>query len=435
MPNLEGHVLKRRYRIEERLGRGGMGEVYKSWDTWRDYYVAIKVMREDLSEDREFLYRFEQEAQALAQLAHRNIVRFYGFERHELLAFIVMEYVEGTTLSNVIARAQRQPLPLEQVHSVARQVCAALNYAHQEGILHLDIKPGNIFVRSDGQVLLGDFGIAKAVGSQMMLIPGTPAYVSPDECRGERPDMCTEVYSLGILIYEMLAGRRPFRGETQVEGVKRVRERVLWEHMHAVPPPLRGFNIAVTPTLESAVLKALAKTRKDRWPTVLAFWQALDKAMQQGPNATVSSSTSYLPARAVPAHSAATEATSPIFISYSRIDRNYVEKLANDLRQHGFDVWMDDRIDYGARWWQSIDQAILDCGAFVVVMTPDAEKSEWVHREILLAQRLRKPIFPLLLDGSNFSLLIDTQYIDVRDSRMPSAQFHNQLGRVLHSRT
>jgi WD40 repeat protein/tRNA A-37 threonylcarbamoyl transferase component Bud32 len=287
MPDLVGHVLKGRYRIDDLLGRGGMAEVYKAWDQQRQYYVAIKVMREDLAEDVEFLARFRREASALAALNHANIVRFYSFEREGRLAFIVMDYVPGTTLRGRILDAGGKPLPLEEVAAVMRQACAALHYAHGENVLHRDVKPGNIMIRGDssdgayGQVQVADFGIAKAAdaATATTAMPGTPAYMSPEQCRSEVLDERADVYALGIAAYEMLAGRRPFRGETRESGTESTREKIRWEQMHAEPPPLQPFNPAISPGLEAVVLKALAKDRDERWPTPLAFWQAFEEAL------------------------------------------------------------------------------------------------------------------------------------------------------------
>jgi serine/threonine protein kinase len=286
--DLTGRILQGRYRVEELVGRGGMAEVYKAWDTWRNYHVAIKVMREDLAEDLEFVRRFRREATALAGLAHENIVRFYSFGREDLLAFIVMDYVEGTTLRSEIARAEG-PLPLKRVLSVAKQVCAALHYAHMEGMIHRDVKPGNIIIQPDGQVLLSDFGIAKAAdaATATTVMPGTPAYMSPEQCRSEPLDVRTDIYSLGVVVYEMLTGRRPFVGKAAPETVTGgTRERVRWEQMHADPPPLRRYHPALSREVEAVVLRALAKERDGRWPTALAFWRALKEALGvEGPGA------------------------------------------------------------------------------------------------------------------------------------------------------
>ena len=281
MTSLEGVIVKGRYQIEALIGRGGMAEVYKACDTRRQHAVAIKLMREDLAEDIEFLGRFQREAEALAALSHANVVRFYSFERDGPQAFIVMDYVPGTTLRRRILEAGGAPLPVGDVIPITRQMCAALHYAHQENVLHRDIKPGNIVIRPDGRVLVADFGIAKAAdaATATTVMPGTPAYMSPEQCRSELLDVRTDVYSLGVVVYEMLAGRRPFIGEMAEVATGGTREKIRWEQMNATPPPLSELNPAVPADGESALMKALAKEREERWPTVLAFWQALQDAL------------------------------------------------------------------------------------------------------------------------------------------------------------
>jgi len=278
--NLVGQTLLGRYRIEEAIGRGGMAEVYKAWDDQRNYHVAIKVLREDLAEDREFDRRFRREAEALARLSHKNIVRFYGFEREGYLVFIVMDYVEGTTLRRRIFNADG-PLSADKVLSVVEQVVSALHYAHVQGVLHRDVKPGNIMIQPDGRVLVADFGIAKAADAATMttVMPGTPAYMSPEQCRSELLDVRTDVYSLGVVVYEMLAGRRPFVGESEEAGTGSTGERIRREQMHTSPPLLRRVNPAVSPLVETVVLRALAKEPEARFATVIEFWEAFHAAL------------------------------------------------------------------------------------------------------------------------------------------------------------
>ncbi len=294
-----------------------MAEVYKAWDAWRNYHVAIKVMREDLAEDFEFLELFRREASALKALSHINIVRFYSFEREGRLAFIVMDFVEGSSLRGRIFDAEGQPLTLDDFASVMRQVCAALHYAHGENVLHRDIKPGNIMIRPNGQVLIADFGIAKAAdaATATTVMPGTPAYMSPEQCRSELLDERTDVYSLGIMAYEMLAGRRPFRGQSTESGSGSTRERIRWEQINLPPPPLRQFNPAISVELEKMVLKALAKERDARWRTPLAFWQALQGTLQSlgiaAENVVIASPT-LAPAKPVSAGAPLGDASPPV---------------------------------------------------------------------------------------------------------------------------
>ncbi len=297
MSDLVGQTLLGKYRIEALVGRGGMAEVYKAWDMRRQYYVAIKVMREDLAEDIEFLRHFKQEANALAALSHTNIVRFYSFEREGRLAFIVMDHVDGTTLRGRILDAGGHPLPLNEVASIARQVCSALHYAHGEGLIHRDVKPGNIMLQPDGRVLLTDFGIAKAADAATMttVIPGTVAYMSPEQCKSERLDARTDIYSLGIVAYEMLTGRRPFAGESKEVGEGSTRDRILWEQVHASPLPLRRFNPQVPIEAERVLLKALAKNREERWSSASAFCEALGAVIGVGASETPAKQIGPLP--------------------------------------------------------------------------------------------------------------------------------------------
>ena len=269
--SLVGRTLLGRYRVEALIGRGGMGEVYKAWDRKRSYYVALKLLREDLAEDRFFAERFQAEAATLARLSHRNIVTFYGLEQAGHLAFIVMEFVEGTTLRRRL-HDLAGPLPLPEVLSICEQVCAALFYAHQEGLIHRDIKPGNIMLEPGGRALLSDFGIAKsidAVASTHTTV-GTPAYMAPEQWRGKGLSAQTDLYALGIVVYEMLTGRRPFLGDDPGLPGETVSDRVRYQHLHLPPPPPRQFNPDTPAPLQKVVLRALAKEPEDRQPDALA---------------------------------------------------------------------------------------------------------------------------------------------------------------------
>ena len=209
-----GDSLRNRYQILESLGRGGMADVFLAMDTRRQAQVAIKVLREDLAEDPEFLRRFGQEAEALARLDHPNIVRFYSFERQGATAFMVLDYISGSTLRRRLLDVQG-PLPIDETTAILRQVGAALHYAHAEGFIHRDIKPGNIMFQDNGKALLADFGIAKAMESATIttMAVGTPAYMSPEQILGRELDPRTDIYSLGIVLFEMATGQRPFTGD------------------------------------------------------------------------------------------------------------------------------------------------------------------------------------------------------------------------------
>lgn len=297
-----GTVLKQRYRIDAILGRGGMADVYRAFDTRRNHAVAIKVLRDDLAEDWEFVRRFRAEADSLARLAHQNIVRFFGFEQDGRCAFIVMDCIQGDTLRGRIFEAQG-PLSIDEVLRITRQVASALEYAHAEGIIHRDVKPANVMLKPDGAALLSDFGIARVadVATQTLGIPGTPAYMSPEQCQGGKLDGRTDVYSFGVMLFEMLTGRRPFLGQQAPNTVSGgTQERILWEHLHADPPSPRVYNTALTESVAQVVLRALAKKPDQRYPSALALAQALEAAcVRPGPRPAplAQPRTSYPPTR------------------------------------------------------------------------------------------------------------------------------------------
>src|SRR5512136_2994878 len=209
MSNLIGQTLLKRYRVDEFIGRGAMADVYKVWDSQRVTYLAMKLLREDLAMDTVFLRRFRREAQALAQMQHPHIVRFYGLEEDDWLAFILMDFIEGTTLQREIHQA-RQPLSAERVLEVFRPVCGAVYYAHTQGLIHCDLKPSNIMVHNNGTILVTDFGLAHtselAATSVMLIGGGTLGYMAPEQAQGEKPTPQSDIYALGVVLFEMLTG-------------------------------------------------------------------------------------------------------------------------------------------------------------------------------------------------------------------------------------
>jgi len=270
-------VLRRRYRVEAHLGRGAMADVYLAFDLKRQVRVAVKVLREDLALSSEFLRRFRREAQALARLEHPHIVRFYSFEQHNHVAFIVMDYVRGVTLQRHLAEA-KGPLALEAATRILHEVGSALQYAHKEGYIHRDIKAGNILIREDGTAFLSDFGIARAVVSATMtLFPaGTPAYMSPEQIVGQEIDHRADIYSLGVVLYEMVTGRRPFaRQEERPDAVNRLRYALL----HLAPADPLTFNRSLTPEAGQVILRALSKAPSARWPDVNSMIRAWEGAV------------------------------------------------------------------------------------------------------------------------------------------------------------
>ena len=278
MSSLTGKILVNRYRIDTFIGRGGMAEVYKVWDSHLNAVLAIKLLHADLSLDRTFLRRFKREAQTLERLQHPNIVRFYRLEQDGRQAFMVMDFIEGETLKHKIFDANG-PMPIAEIVEIMRPLCQALQYAHNEGYVHADVKPGNILIDHNGKVMLSDFGIARMTETATMTMvgAGTPAYMSPEQAAGGVPTRQSDVYALGILLFEMLTGERPFNGDYATTGGS-TSEKVRWEQIYQEPPSPRKFNPAISPGLEKIVLQALTKKTVYRYASAMELLNALQAA-------------------------------------------------------------------------------------------------------------------------------------------------------------
>lgn len=259
--NLVGTVLGNRYEILEEIGQGGMAIVYKARCNVLNRYVAIKVLRADLKDAAEFVRRFNVEAQAAASLTHPNIVSIYDVGNDDGIQYIVMEYVKGITLKTYIDR--REKLPWREAIGYAMQICRALEVAHAHNIIHRDIKPQNIIMAEDGTLKVTDFGIAHASSQKTMTIGtnaiGTVHYLSPEQARGGYTDERSDIYSLGIVLYEMLTGRVPFDNDSPVT--------IAIKHLQEKPVPPREYNITIPLPLEQCIMKAIAKEQALRYRT------------------------------------------------------------------------------------------------------------------------------------------------------------------------
>ncbi len=270
-------VLAGRYRIGELLGRGGMAEVYLGTDARLGRRVAVKLLKPSLANDPAFRTRFRQEAQAAARMAHPTIVRVFDAGEETVpdadgievqVPFIIMEHVEGRLLTEIIAEGAVAP---PEAVRIIEGVLTALEYSHRAGVVHRDIKPGNIMITSSGQVKVMDFGIARAISessatiAQTSAILGTAKYFSPEQARGESVDARTDLYSTGVVLYELLTGRPPFRGETAVA--------VAYQHVSEAPVPPKSVVSTVSPALNAVVLRALTKDRFERHQTAAEFRQ------------------------------------------------------------------------------------------------------------------------------------------------------------------
>ena len=270
MSGLVGQIVKDTYHFTEYIGRGGMADVYKVWDAQRVIHLAAKVLHKDMALDKVFLRRFEREAETLTQLQHPHIVRSYGLQLDGRLAFLLMDFVEGESLKELIFDADG-PLPLEQIRGILRPVAGALHYAHSQGFVHCDIKPANIMLDKYGEVRLADFGIARMTdaATATMVGAGTPAYMAPEQVKGLDPTPQTDIYALGIVLFEMLTGgERPFTGEL-AEVTGSTGEKVRWEQIRTNPPSMKRWNPNISPELDALVQKCLAKNPADRYQNPL----------------------------------------------------------------------------------------------------------------------------------------------------------------------
>ena len=257
-----GSLLGNRYRILEKVGSGGMASVYRARDTMLERDVALKVLHEVFSEEEDFRERFRQEARAAANLSHPNIVTVYDFGFDEGQLFIVMEYVPGADLKTIIRRRGR--FDVKSAIAIMVQACAGIGYAHRAGLVHCDVKPHNFLVTPDERVKVTDFGIARALSSirteeQSDVVWGSPQYIAPEQAAGYPPSPASDVYSLGVILYELLSGTLPFMGSTPEELARL--------HLEAKPIPLSEYVPEIPPALEQIVEKVLSKEPSARYRT------------------------------------------------------------------------------------------------------------------------------------------------------------------------
>ena len=271
--NLIGKTISNRYVIEEMLGQGGMSAVYKGNDPNLKRVVAIKVIHSHLSNNPDFIQRFEEEAAAVAQLRHPGIIQVYDFNRDDDLYYMILEFVPGETLQDHLKRLNDggRKLSPTKVAEYMAGICDAVDYAHQRGMIHRDIKPANLMLTTTGQVILMDFGIAKIVGGTRHTatgaVVGTAMYMSPEQIKGEQPDRRTDIYSLGVTLFEMVSGRPPFEAESAMT--------LMMMHINDPVPDPKKLNPDVPDALVAVINKALAKDPNNRYQTAAQMAAAL----------------------------------------------------------------------------------------------------------------------------------------------------------------
>ena len=261
-PSQNPRVFSERYELNHLIARGGMAEVYRAHDRLLDRPVALKVLFPEQSVDRSFVERFRREAQAAANLSHPNIVPVFDWGEDSGTYFIVMEFIDGRPLSSILKTAGT--LSAERTADVGAHVAAALGYAHKHGVIHRDVKPGNVLITDEGQVKVTDFGIARAINTEESLtqtgaVMGTATYFSPEQAEGIGVDGRSDLYSLGVVLFEMVTGRPPFLGDTPVA--------VASKHVRDHPPAPRELNPSIPPTFEAIILTAMAKDPAHRYGT------------------------------------------------------------------------------------------------------------------------------------------------------------------------
>lgn len=270
---LIGHLLSERYRIKERIGGGGMANVYLARDIILERDVAIKVLRPEFANDPEFIERFDREAQAATSLSHPNIVNIYDVGDEEEILYIVMEYVDGLTLKEYII--ENGPIPVEQALNIMEQLTSAIHHAHVNGLVHRDIKPQNILIDRRGKIKITDFGIAIALSAtaltQTNSVLGSVHYLSPEQARGGKATKKSDIYSLGIVFYELLTGKVPFSGHSPVS--------IALKHLQHETPSVRAINDDIPQSVENIIFKATAKDPFHRYSSAAEMEEAIKRAL------------------------------------------------------------------------------------------------------------------------------------------------------------
>jgi serine/threonine protein kinase len=279
---LIGQTLEGRYRFDELLGEGSFARVFKVYDLHRQVFLAAKVLRSDIAQEPAFLERFKREAVVLARLQHPNIVRYYETVESGDHVFILTDYIAGRTLQSVLRRRDQPFSPFESL-DILRPLAAALHYAHHEGIVHRDLKPANILIDANNNIYVTDFGIARIISDTSTLTVdttlGTPHFMSPEQIMVGVISEATDIYALGVLLYQMYTRQLPFTGDSPEAAGTTATMRIVYEHLHVKPKPLSDLNSRISKAVEDVVLKCLEKDPSQRYGSIREVYEALSDAI------------------------------------------------------------------------------------------------------------------------------------------------------------
>jgi serine/threonine protein kinase len=374
--NLSGQTIGQ-FELREILGTGGMAIVYRAFYKPMGRYVALKIIR---MESTELSERLNREMPVLARLDHAHIVPIYDYGIHGERPYIVTRLLTGGTLGQRMAKGT---LPLDDIKQIVVQIASALDYAHQQKVLHRNINPNNIMFDDANNAYLNDFTLAKVLRDDHLLgtdvIVGTPAYMSPEQGQGLAITPASDQYSFAIVVFQMLTGRLPFLGETPLA--------VLFKHIQQPPPLLSSFRADLPSALDSILNRALAKKAEERYDNVTEFAQDIGKALGD------------LPAILSPPSSVQPPKPMRVFVSYSKQNRAQVERLVKQLEDWGYDIWYDRELIPGHNWWDGILAQIRATDLFIFALTPQALDSTPCQLEYTYAAALRKRVLPVMMDA------------------------------------
>lgn len=385
--NLEGQILGT-FELQRRVHlTPGMIATYAAQQVSLQRRVALQVLSPERYNDDTFRKGFLHAAELMASLEHPNITPVHDVGVQDRLAYIVTRYISA---GNAYGQLADGLMTLPKITTMVKQIGSALDFIHVRGKVHGDPSSGNLIFDESDNAYIADFHVAGLYEMGMKDI-GVPLYSAPEKLMGEAPTPASDQYALAFIAYHMLTGQKALPNDV-------VMFKVSTDAPFVEP---QQFNPDVPQAVNPVLLRALAHDAKARYPTVLDFAREFEEAMREQPK--------------------------HLFVSYSRRDAEYAQQLKEQMQHNGFEIWIDEAIEHGDQWFNEINEAIKTCAAFLVIMTPESEQSEWVHKEILLAKRYDKPIFPLLLSGNEFPILIDTQFADVREGHLPNTNFHRRL--------